>query len=87
MDLDREEKKRAKAKRKAADEFTQRLANEIERGPTFPGYPAVRDLDFALEVALEQIEEWDHDEDPHGWCHQRPILITLLAAHLDRIES
>lgn len=66
----------------------ERLAAEVERGPIFPKYPAIVDLDFAVTVALEQVEEWNHAQDPHGWCHQRPILLTLLQAALsDDSES
>lgn len=61
---------------------SERLAGEIERGPIFTEYPAVVDLDLAVEVALEQVEKWSHAQDPHGWCHQRPILLTLLQAVL-----
>jgi len=25
------------------------------------------------------VDEWSYDEDPHGYCHQRSLLIALLA--------
>ncbi len=65
----------------------ERLAAEIERGPLWPQYPAPAPLGFAIEVALERIEEWDHGTDPHGWCHDRPVLIALVAAALGVSES
>ncbi len=36
------------------------------------------DLDFAVMVAKERIEEWSWAEDPHGYCHERTVLIALL---------
>jgi hypothetical protein len=35
------------------------------------------DVDAALTIIREQIEEWDETADPHGWWHQRPWLIAL----------
>jgi hypothetical protein len=41
-------------------------------------YPArCADVDTALEVIREQIQEWDQVTDPHGWWHYRPRLIAL----------
>lgn len=68
-------------------ELKVRLASEIERGPLFAQYPPMRDLDFAVKVAMERIEEWDYDEDPHGWCHDRPIFIALLRCALNRKDD
>jgi hypothetical protein len=50
-----------------------------------PGYESNRwnyphccaDVDTALTVIRERIEEWDQAADPHGWWHQRPHLIAL----------
>lgn len=36
-----------------------------------------QDVDLALAVARERVEEWDRDEDPHGWWHERSVLIAL----------
>lgn len=37
-------------------------------------------LAFAIEVTRERIEEWDYEDDAHGYCHDRPVLIALLHA-------
>lgn len=37
-------------------------------------------LDFAIKVAKERIEEWSYDDDPHGYCHERPVLVALVRA-------
>lgn len=34
----------------------------------------------AVEIARERIEEWDYEEDPHGYCHERSVLIALVEA-------
>lgn len=69
----------------SADE-ARRLREEVERGPLFSKYPPVVDIGFAFTVALEHIEEWSHADDPDGWCHQRPILLTL-AAEVERLSA
>jgi hypothetical protein len=33
---------------------------------------------FAIEVAKELVEEWSYEDDPHGYCHLRPVLIALI---------
>jgi hypothetical protein len=38
------------------------------------------DLETALQIAQEQIEEWDYEADPHGYCHERPVLMLLVRA-------
>lgn len=60
--------------------FAERLRAEADRDPTFERWPALVPLDHAIEVALERIEEWDYNADAHGWCHERPVLISLVAA-------
>jgi hypothetical protein len=35
------------------------------------------DVDTALEIIRELVEEWSAEEDPHGWWHERPYLIAL----------
>lgn len=50
-----------------------------------PGYTAdawdyprrCADVELALTSIREQVEEWDRNEDPHGWWHQRPMLIAV----------
>ena len=63
-----------------AESVAARLEAEVIRGTIFEQYPPVRPLASAIEIALERIEEWDYFTDPHGWCHERPVLITLVAA-------
>jgi hypothetical protein len=35
------------------------------------------DIELALIVAREKVEEWDRVADPHGWWHERPRWIAL----------
>jgi hypothetical protein len=35
------------------------------------------DVEAALAVAREKVEEWDRAADPHGWWHERPHWIAL----------
>lgn len=42
------------------------------------------DVDHALVVARERIEEWDREADPHGWWYDRSVLIALHNAALRR---
>jgi hypothetical protein len=36
----------------------------------------------ARQIAREKVAEWDYAADPHGYCHDRPVLVRLLeAAH------
>lgn len=35
-------------------------------------------LDLAIEAGKELIEQWTYEEDPHGYCHDRPLLILLV---------
>ncbi len=37
-----------------------------------------KDTPTAIEIALEMIEEWNYQENPHGWCHDRTVLIALV---------
>jgi hypothetical protein len=48
---------------------------KIEPG-TEPYYN--RDADFWITVALETIYEWNYEWDPHGYCHERSVLVGLL---------
>lgn len=45
------------------------------------------DVDLALTVARERIEEWNRDTDPHGWWHERSVLIALHNAAVRRPVS
>ena len=60
-----------------------RLELEVQRQPIFDAYPPIEDLHDALIIALEVVEEWDYESDKHGWCHRRPILMTLIKAAVD----
>lgn len=33
----------------------------------------------AIIIAEETVDEWDYDRDKHGYCHERPVLVALLA--------
>jgi hypothetical protein len=35
------------------------------------------DIEMALDVARERVEEWDQRTDPSGWWHERPYWIAL----------
>lgn len=32
----------------------------------------------AIQMAREMIAEWSYADDPHGYCHVRPMLMLLL---------
>lgn len=38
------------------------------------------DLEHAMQVVREWVEEWEYEGDEHYYCHQRPNLIALLHA-------
>jgi hypothetical protein len=56
----------------------RRIDAEIAREPRFDRWTAPSNLDLAIESTLERIEEWDYKSDPHGWCHERTLLLALL---------
>lgn len=64
-----------------------RLAAEITRDPVFEKYPVLLTTADAVEFALEQVEEMVWEDDPHAWCHERPVLVSLIAAGLRHIQS
>lgn len=37
-------------------------------------------LDHALADTKTMVEEWSYQDDPHGYCHVRPMLIALVEA-------
>ncbi len=37
-------------------------------------------LELALGVARDWIDEWDYNQDAHGYCHERSIIMRLLYA-------
>jgi hypothetical protein len=45
-------------------------------------------LDYATAraAAEERVAEWSYRDDPHGYCHERPVLVALLA-RIDRLEG
>lgn len=60
-----------------------RLRMQIDRQPHFDlRYPHVADLEGALLITLDRLEEQDYAADPHGWCHERPVLLALVDAAL-----
>lgn len=42
-------------------------------------------LEDAIQIAKEKCEEWDYTTDPHGYCHERPVLVKLISALESRI--
>ncbi len=44
------------------------------------GYYATMSMADAIQIADEQIEEWDYADDPAGYCHHRPVLLKLVQA-------
>lgn len=52
-------------------EFDPRTAKYYER---------YADLDLAIQSTKEQVDEWDYDDDPHGYCHFRSSYATLVRA-------
>lgn len=51
-----------------------------EQDPRAGRYNEPITTEFAVTVATEMIQEWSWDEDAHGYCHTRPILIALVDA-------
>lgn len=43
-------------------------------------YYDLLDVEVAIRVAKERIEEWSYEDDPHGYCHTRPVLVRLVQA-------
>jgi len=37
-------------------------------------------LQAALADTITMIQEWNYSQDPHGYCHFRPMLIRLVEA-------
>lgn len=52
--------------------------DEPRYAPDHWDYPRrCADIELALDDTRERIEEWDREADPHGWWHERPLLIAL----------
>lgn len=64
----------------------QRLTQQVERLPHFDFY-SLPSLDLAVQATIEKLEEQEYEEDKHIWCHERPILLTLLSALLDAQQT
>jgi len=47
--------------------------------PARPYYDRMT-LDMALADTKTQIEEWSYEDDPHGYCHFRSMLVALVEA-------
>lgn len=44
----------------------------------------------AMQIARENIDEWSYEEDPHGYCHDRSVLVALyqaVAAHNADVQA
>lgn len=52
--------------------------NEIEK-KAVPYYDRLT-VEDAIQIAKERCEEWDYTADPHGYCHERSVLVKLLEA-------
>lgn len=37
-------------------------------------------LSDAVEIAREVIDEWSYEQDAHGYCHRRAVLLRLVEA-------
>lgn len=35
-------------------------------------------IEDSLAISKEMIEEWSYSDDPHGYCHTRPVLMCLV---------
>lgn len=44
------------------------------------------DAGFYETCAREQVDEWSYSADPHGYCHERNVLVGLLA-EIDRLRT
>lgn len=44
------------------------------------------DTQPAIDSAMEIIHEWDYDLDPHGYCHDRPMLYALVS-EIERLRK
>jgi hypothetical protein len=53
---------------------------EFDVNPAAKSYYDRMTLELAIQIAKERIEEWSYNDDPHGYCHERPVLIALIAA-------
>ena len=55
-------------------------AAEFDVHPAAKGYYERTTLDLAIQATRERIEEWSYEADPHGYCHERALLVALLSA-------
>jgi hypothetical protein len=53
---------------------------EFSIAPGTESYYDRMTLSLAIQIAREKIEEWDYAADPSGYCHERPVLVALVAA-------
>jgi hypothetical protein len=56
---------------------------EIEPGTEqyYEGHP-----DFFIQVAREMVDEWEYEGDEHRYCHERSVLVGLLA-EIERLRD
>lgn len=48
--------------------------------PIAQDYYDLTDLTLAIQAAKEMCAEWSYEDDPHGYCHVRSILLRLIEA-------
>lgn len=48
--------------------------------------PSWSRAEFAIAEAMTWVREWSWDKDPHGYCHDRNILIGLLR-EIERLRA
>ena len=53
---------------------------DVEIDPRAGKYadPHRYDAESSIDSAMEKVIEWSYDDDPHGYCHDRAVLIGLL---------
>jgi hypothetical protein len=44
-------------------------------------------LESAIVQASEMIDEWDYEQDAHGYCHDRSVLLRLVEAAKQQVAA
>jgi hypothetical protein len=68
-----------------ADLTPEALAVEVV--PIAQPYYDRMTVEKAVAIARDFIEEWDYEDDAHGYCHTRPVFVSLIAALTEARES
>lgn len=42
--------------------------------------------EFYIQSAREWVEDWEYEEDAHGYCHHRSIVVGLLR-EIERLQE